>query len=91
MRSVELLEPIIKKGSYNAKTDYVDTLVKIGTTDSKRKAFRYAKKLSKGKKGGAYARLGCMYRDGIGTSKKLDLASDCMRQAASQKFPNASG
>ncbi len=83
-KAVEILEPTLSNGQYWFKTDYIDALLLIGTSESERKAFDYTESLRKENKSGALARLACMYHDGVGTERSIERSYHYMKQAASK-------
>ncbi len=88
-KAAQLLKSSLDDGPEWAQVEYIDALIAVGTDESKKTAFEYTRSLLGKKKGYAYARLACMYRDGIGTKKDLQKACDCFRKAAEKKFPSS--
>ncbi|MBR6203956.1 MAG: sel1 repeat family protein [Candidatus Methanomethylophilaceae archaeon] len=86
-KAVQLLRSSLEKGPRWAKAEYIDALIQVGTAESKRDAFDYTRSILEEDRGDAYARIACMYRDGIGTRKSLRQACDNFRKAAEKRFP----
>ena len=82
-RAAEWMEKASKNESW-AVNDLFDILVKINTSESKKKAFETIKPLAEKGNGSAMGRLGRAYRKGIGTEADLNKSIEWYQKAAAK-------